>query len=178
MGSSEWLDDALCATPENRKKYFEERDIWFHPEKDDPEYDPAQVARDQVKALSLCLQCPVRAMCLKNALEDQRIDGTRGGLTEDMIRETLSVDETGKEVRRGTYPECPYCASPTSKLELTKIPLPDGGRWSEAKAVKCLRCGFEWKSRSSHNAVIAYQTEQTKIKEQKREEQIARERLS
>lgn len=174
----DWRGQASCATPENRAVYFEERDIWFHPDKDDPEYDENQVNRDQVKALSICFECPVRDLCLRDALEDQRIDGTRGGLTEDMTRETLSVDESGKEIRRGTYPECPYCAAHTDSLELTRIALPDGGRWSEAKAVKCSECGFEWKSRSSHNAVLAYQTEQRKIEEQKRVEQIARERLS
>lgn len=173
-----WRDDAVCATPTNRRIFFEERDIWFHPDKEDPAYDEEQVRKDQTTALSLCFSCPVRDLCLRDALEDQRIDGTRGGLTEDMTRETLSVDEFGKEIRRGTFPECPYCGAHTSSLTLTKIPLPDGGRWSEAKAVKCSDCGFEWKSRSSHNAVLAFQLDRDKMEEQKREEEIARERLS
>lgn len=173
-----WRDKAACATPENKKKYFIERDIWFHPDEEDPNYDPEQVAADEQIALSICATCPVRDLCLRDALEDQRIDGTRGGLTERMTRKTLSVDETGKEIRRGEFPECPFCAGPTNNLQPTTIDLPDGGRWSVAKAVKCGLCGFEWKSRSSHNAVVAFFNEQKKRAEQERREQIARERLS
>lgn len=176
---SEWRSQGTCATPENRKLYFEDHDIWFSPDLDDPEYDEEQVERDQKKALSLCLtDCPVRDLCLRGALEDQRIHGTRGGLTEEQTRVTLSVDDSGKEVRRGGYPDCPYCFVGTEHLRTTKIALPEGGRWNEAKAVKCSSCGFEWKSRSSHNAVLAYQAEQEKIAEQIRNEQIAKERLS
>jgi Transcription factor WhiB. len=175
---AEWRDDAACAQPENNRIFFRERDIWFHPEVDEEGYDACQKERDEVKALSICFSCPVRDLCLVEALEDQRINGTRGGLTESMTRATLSVDETGKEIRRGEFPDCPYCGAATDALVPTKIDLPDGGRWSEAKAVKCGDCGFEWKSRSSHNSVVAYFGEQKKRAEQERREQIARERLS
>lgn len=173
-----WRDKAACASPENKKKYFKDRDIWFHPDEEDPAYDPAQIAEDEKLALSICATCPVRDLCLRDALEDQRIDGTRGGLTEVMTRRTLSVDETGKEIRRGEFPNCPFCGVHTKNLRPTTIDLPDGGRWSVAKSVKCDSCGFEWKSRSSHNAVVAFFNEQKKRAEQERREQIARERLS
>ncbi len=173
-----WLNDAECAQPENNRIFFRERDIWFHPAPDEDGYDPIQKEKDEVKALSICFSCPVRDLCLVEALEDQRIDGTRGGLTEAMTRATLSVDETGKEIRRGEFPDCPFCGASTDSLQPTKIDLPDGGRWSEAKAVKCRSCGFEWKSRSSHNSVVAYFNDQKKKSEQERREQIARERLS
>lgn len=174
----EWRSDGSCAQPENNLLFFKERDIWFHPEADEPGYNAYQKEKDEVKALSICHGCPVRDICLRDALEDQRINGTRGGLTEAMTRATLSVDETGKEIRRGDFPDCPFCGAHTEFLQPTKIDLPDGGRWSEAKAVKCRECDFEWKSRSSHNSVVAYFNEQKKKAEIERREQIARERLS
>ncbi|QIG57842.1 WhiB family transcription factor [Microbacterium phage PauloDiaboli] len=175
----EWREDAACAQPETNRLYFTERDIWFHVDADEEGYDPQQKERDEVKALSICFDCPVRDLCLRDALEDKEaIYGTRGGNTESMIRAALSVDETGKEIRRGDFPDCPYCGAATDALVPTKIELPDGGRWSEAKAVKCGECGFEWKSRSSHNSVVAYFNEQKKKAEQERREAIARERLS
>lgn len=173
-----WREEALCATPENVQKYLIEKDIWFHPDEEDPEYDAVVAEDNEELAISICFQCPVRDLCLRDALEDQRIDGTRGGLSEAQTRQTLSVDENGKGVRRGEFPECPYCFAPTSELQPTKLPLPEGGRWAEAKAVKCGKCGFEWKARSSHNAVVSYHKEQHKKLEQERREQIARERLS
>lgn len=180
---SDWRNQALCASPENRKMLFTEKDIWFHLDVDDPEYDPEvdgeeQLRLDEQIAKGICMQCPVRDVCLREMLEDQHISGTRGGLTEAETRQALSVDETGKEVRRGVYPVCPFCSAPTAKLQPTKVELPEGGRWSEAKAVRCDNCAFEWKSRSSHNAVTAFQTEQRKRAEQARREQIARERQS
>lgn len=174
----QWRDDALCATPENTKKYFNEQDIWFSPEPDEPGYDKKTAEENEALAKSLCFECPVRDICLRNQLEDQRIHGTRGGLTQEETRRTLSVDEFGNEVRRGGYPDCPFCFAPTSELIPTKIPLPEGGRWSEAKAVLCGVCGFEWKARSSHNALLAYEKEQVKLAEQEKREREARERLS
>jgi len=173
-----WRDDGECVTPKNRV-LFSEHDIWFHPEPDEKGYDPEQKERDEVKALSICFECPVRDLCLRDALEDKdAIHGTRGGLTEAMTRQTLSVDETGKEIRRGEYPDCPFCGAATDDLKPTKIDLPEGGRWSTAKAVQCGVCGFEWKSRSSHNSVVAYFNEEKKRLDQERREQIARERVS
>ena len=173
-----WRDKAACATPENKQKYFTQRDIWFHPDPQDPEYDAEQSAADEVLAKSICSTCPVRDLCLRDALEDQRIDGTRGGLSESEIRVTLSVADTGKEVRLGEYPVCPFCGATTDNLKPTTIDLPDGGRWSVAKAVQCESCGFEWKSRSSHNSVTGFFTEKEKREAQERREAIARERLS
>lgn len=179
----DWRASAECATPENKRLYISEKDLWFRLDRDDPEYTEEKdgeetSALNEEIAKGICYQCDVRATCLREALEDQRIYGTRGGLTEAEIRRTLSVDETGKEIRRGEYPICPFCSAPTGKLRPTKIELPEGGRWSEAKAVQCDACGFEWKARSSHNAVVAFQKEKKKLTEQLRREQIARERLS
>ena len=178
-----WRAEAECAKPENKRLFFSEKDIWFHLDADDPEYDE-EVDGEEAQGLNediakgICFQCPVRDLCLREALESPHLDGTRGGLSETEIRRTLSVDETGKEIRRGEFPSCPYCFADTEALIPTKIDLPDGGRWSEAKAVKCGSCGFEWKARSSHNAVVAYQNEKRKRAEQERREQIARERMS
>ena len=176
---AEWREDSSCGEPENSRLYFQERDIWFHVDADEEGYNPEQKRQDEEKALSICADCPVRDLCLRDALEDKEaIYGTRGGNTESMIRAALSVDENGKEIRRGEFPNCPYCRASTDNLIPTKIELPEGGRWREAKAVQCGDCGFEWKSRSSHNSVVAYSIEKTKKAEQARREAIARERLS
>jgi len=174
-----WRADAECATPENRQKYFEEKDIWFVEPAEEGDTKAAEEAVAlTAMALSICATCPVRDLCLREQLETSSLDGTRGGLTEEQTRRTLSVDEFGKEIRRGEFPDCPYCGANTARLELTTIELPDGGRWSVAKAVRCQDCGFEWKSRSSHNAVSAFFTEQKKKADAARREQIARDRLS
>lgn len=155
---TDWRSEAVCAKPKNVRQYFEQHDIWFHDEDDSPEI----VERDNNIALSLCAACPVRDLCLKDALETQTIHGFRGGLSEDQTRQVLSQDETGKEVRRQEYPFCPFCKADTEHLITTTIDLGEGGRWSVAKAVKCGVCDFEWKSRASHNALLAYQRDEKK----------------
>ena len=143
-GGLEWQADALCALPKNapfREAFFSS----------DPE--------DRSAAKNLCFACPVRKDCVVWALETTTIWGTWGGRDENEIRRTLSVSAEGNEVRRGRFPQCPYCAARTSKLKVKIIDLPDGGRWTTAKVVECLVCNTEWRSRSSANAVKAYHTE-------------------
>lgn len=168
---NDWREEALCAKPKNVKVFFQERDIWFHDEDTDPEV----VAQDNARAKKMCFECPVRSMCLKEALESQAIHGFRGGLTEEETRQVLSQDETGKEVRRTEFPFCPSCRSDVNKLTAIAIDLPEGGRWSVAKAVRCDSCLFEWKSRSSHNALLAHTREEERREEaEEREAQAIR----
>jgi WhiB family redox-sensing transcriptional regulator len=143
-GGLEWQQDALCAKPENDKykDYFFSADV-----------------EKKYEAKNLCFSCPVREQCVKWALENGEIWGIWGGRDENEIRRTLSVNAEGNEVRRGRYPQCPSCAARTSKLQTKIIDLPDGGRWTTARVVFCTNCGFEWRSRSSANAVNAYYTE-------------------
>lgn len=114
-------------------------------------------------AKNICFTCPVRDMCLKYALDTETIDGIWGGAEEADIRRTLSLDAEHKEVRRNRYPQCLNCGARTSKLFVKIIDLPNGGRWTTAKAVECSVCGFDWKSRPSANAVTAYHTERANV---------------
>lgn len=140
-GSFDWAKDGECAKPENKDM----ADYFFsaNPEK-------------KYAAKNLCFACPVRDMCIKWALENGEIWGVWGAKDENEIRRTLSVNAEGNEVRRGRYPQCGYCGARTSKLKTKVIDLPNGGRWTTARVVECTNCGFEWRSRSSANAVEAY----------------------
>lgn len=137
-----WDQKALCGKPQNSHIDFFSSD-----------------AEEKSEAKNLCHSCPVRKDCIKYALETSRIHGVWGGKDENEIRRTLSVNAEGIEVRRGRYPQCPYCNARTSKLKVKTINLEGGGRWSTAKVVECTVCDFEWRSRSSANAVVAYHTE-------------------
>lgn len=143
-GSLNWQLGAKCAEPENLPMM----EAFFS---SDPE--------DKSTAKNLCFSCDVRKDCVIWALESGTIWGIWGGRDENELRRTLSVSAEGNEVRRGRYPQCPYCSARTSKLRVNIIDLPDGGRWTTAKTVECLTCGTEWRSRSSANAVTAYHTE-------------------
>lgn len=140
-GGLEWGKQAVCAKPENKRF----RDYFF-----------AASAEKKYEAKNLCFSCDVREDCIKWALENGEIWGIWGGKDENEIRRTLSVNSEGNEVRRGRYPQCPYCGARTSKLQTKIIDLPDGGRWTTARVVECTVCDFEWRSRSSANAVNAY----------------------
>lgn len=114
-------------------------------------------AEEKYAAKNLCvIDCEVRDQCLKYALESQTIWGIWGGKDDDELRRTLSVNADGNEIRRSRYPQCPYCGARTSRLVTKTIDLPEGGRWATARGVECTVCGFEWRSRSSANAVDAY----------------------
>lgn len=149
-GGLEWMRDGVCAKPENK----EYENYFFSA---DPE--------ERYAAKNLCYTCPVRRDCVVYALESGTIWGIWGARDENELRRTLSVSAEGNEVRRGRYPQCPYCSARTSRLSTKIIDLPDGGRWTTAKVVVCGVCGTEWRSRSSANAVNAYFAERAAKKE-------------
>lgn len=139
--SPDWHEDAECAKPVNRiyiDNFFANK--------------PAQ----QWEAKKLCGECPVRAECLKWALEEKQIWGIWGGLTPKKIRRTLSVNWEGQEMRHKRFPLCPLCQAKTDSLTSKTVNRPSRGRWSTMKIVECLDCGFNWQSRTSANAVDAY----------------------
>jgi len=140
-GSIEWMADSECAKVGYRGK----EDIFFS-------YKP----EDRHEAKNICYSCPVRDLCLKWALENKEIWGIWGGRDELEIRKTLSVNAEGVEVRLRRYPICPYCSASTSKLKAKIVEKPGGGRWTTMRVVECSDCGFEWRSRTSANAVNAY----------------------
>ena len=150
-GLQDFVDAAACARPENAPL----QEAFFSSEPD-----------DKNAAKNLCFSCDVRQDCIKWALENGVIWGVWGGRDSNDIRRALSVDEDGKEIRRGRAPQCQMCSARTSKLITKVVDLPDGGRWTTARVVECTECGFEWKSRSSANAVAAYHLDRA-VKEAK-----------
>lgn len=139
-----WQAQALCAQPENINSID-----WFFSKEPKEKYD----------AKNLCFSCPVRKQCLQWALEHRQIWGIWGGKDEVEMRRTLSVSYKGEEARRRRYPNCPYCSARPSKLVTESVEIPGGGRWTTARLVICTVCEFSWKSRTSVNAVLAYQQE-------------------
>lgn len=141
IDDTNWIKDSLCSKKEN-----EHMMEWFFSEEPEEKY----------AAKNLCFSCPVRKDCVKYALEEKQIWGVWGGRDENEIRRILSVDANGDECRRERYPQCPYCFARTSKLKTYIVDLPGGGRWTTARMVECTDCGFAWRSRTSANAVNAY----------------------
>jgi WhiB family redox-sensing transcriptional regulator len=137
-----WQDSSECAKPENKKI-----SKFFFSNKPEEKY----------AARNLCFSCDVRRECLKYALDNKQIHGVWGGKEEAEIRRALSVSHTGQEVRRQRFPNCPYCGARPSKLQVLVVDAPDNGRWKTIKLVRCDVCEFTWKSRTSANAVNAYQ---------------------
>jgi len=137
----EWQRQAACARPENKTMI----DYFFSKE-----------FNKKYAAKNLCFSCPVRAQCLKWALEHKQIWGVWGGKDEVEIRRALSVGYTGEETRRRRFPNCPLCSARPVNLFTGVIQLSGGGRWTTAKIVTCKSCNFSWKSRTSANAVEAY----------------------
>ena len=153
IDDTNWQKDSLCA-----KKQNEHMVEWFFSEEPEEKY----------AAKNLCFSCPVRKDCIKYALEEKEIWGVWGGRDENEIRRILSVDANGDEYRRGRYPQCPFCFARTSKLKTYIVDLPGGGRWTTARMVECTDCGFNWRSRTSANAVNAYHAQKTDKKKSKK----------
>jgi WhiB family redox-sensing transcriptional regulator len=141
LGEVGWQDRAECAKPEHKKV----AKLFF-----------SSVPEEKYAARNLCFSCPVRAECLKYALETKQIHGVWGGKDEGEIRRALSVSHTGQEIRRQRFPNCPYCSARPGKLHVIVADSPEGGRWKTMKLVQCEVCEFTWRSRTSANAVTAY----------------------
>jgi hypothetical protein len=139
--SEDWHEDSACAKPENRDKI----DFFFSTNKN-----------KQASAKIICMDCPVRLMCAKSALENKQIYGIWGGMDERRIKRTLSINWEGQEMRRKRFPKCPGCDTGTIDLVTKTVERPNGGRWATMRMVECTECGFEWQSRTSANAVDAY----------------------
>lgn len=158
-GGLDWQKEAKCNEPDNRWM----QDYFFSPNTD-----------KKYHAKNLCFSCDVRADCITWALENEEIWGIWGGRDENEIRRTLAVDADGNETKRGRFPQCPFCSARTSRLRTKTIDVPNGGRWRTARVVDCTVCGFQWKSRTSANAVDLYFTERTEKRERN---QAARDKI-
>ena len=148
LGDVTWHDDAACAKAENAHI----RTFFF-----------SKVPKEKYEARNLCYTCPVRSQCLQWALNNKQIDGVWGGKDEGEIRRALSLSFEGLEIRRKRFPNCPFCGARPNKLTVSVEDAPGGGRWTTVKIVKCEECKFNWRSRTSANAVEAYiSTQETK----------------
>lgn len=152
LNKFDWQDEAECAKPKNKSISH---------------YFFSNVPREKYDARNICFSCDVRKECLKYALENKELWGVWGGKDEGEIRRALSVSHDGKEIRRTRFPNCPYCGARPSKLGVVVVPSPEGGRWTTMKLVRCSECEFEWRSRTSANAVEAYHSNRQKIKNSK-----------
>lgn len=144
MDNRSWQDDSSCAQP-GMEPY---RDIFFSE-------DPEEIE----DAKTVCSDCPVRLQCLSYALDNKEIWGVWGGIDQTEMRNVLSIDEDGQEVRRirkGEAPTCPNCKADTGELLTKEVDVPGGGRWTTKKVVSCSKCSFSWTSRTSANAVESY----------------------
>jgi len=153
IDNEHWQNKSLCAKKENIHMVE-----WFFSEN----------TKEKYAAKNLCFSCPVRKDCIKYALEEKEIWGVWGGRDENEIRRILSIDADGNEYRRGRYPQCPFCFARTSKLITYIVDLPGGGRWTTARMVECTDCGFNWRSRTSANAVNAYHAQKNEKKKPKK----------
>jgi WhiB family redox-sensing transcriptional regulator len=147
----DWHEDAECAKPQN----FDKINKFF-----------ANKPSQQWEAKKLCNQCPVRKECLQWGLNNKQVWGIWGGLDPQKIRNTLSVNWEGQEIRYKRFPLCPYCKAKTDKLKTATVDRPDGGRWATMRIVRCDECQFTWQSRTSANAVDAYHAGELKKKQQ------------
>jgi hypothetical protein len=147
INREDWHEDAECAKPANAdavEKFFANK--------------PSQ----QLEAKKLCNICPVKQDCLTWALDNKQIWGIWGGLDSQKIRNTLSVNWEGQEMRYKKFPLCPNCRTKTANLKTATVDRPDGGRWATMRIVRCDLCKFTWQSRTSANAVDAYHSQKEK----------------
>lgn len=124
MVANGWSKDALC--PTSGIDFFSE----------DQE--------EQKRAKALCFECPVRKLCLSEALNNGDRFGTWGGVDEVDIRKALSIDQNGKPAFRGNTLECPYCHS-EDVVALESL---------RTKAhVECSACGLSWWTRKMSQTI-------------------------
>lgn len=145
----DWHEDSECGKLENSDKI----DNFF-----------SNKSSQQWEAKKLCSVCPVRQECIKWALDNKQLNGIWGGLDSKKIRNTLSVNWDGQEMRYKRFPLCPNCRAKTSSLATDTVERPDGGRWATMRIVTCLDCKFTWQSRTSANAVDVYHSQRKNSK--------------
>jgi len=86
--------------------------------------------RERDVAKLVCVECPVRRVCLEYALAVKATYGVWGGVDEGELKRARSVDSNGKLRRLRRAPRCPNCKN-------RKI-LRDG------KHLDCTTCDLKW----------------------------------
>ena len=120
-----WQIDGNCATssPVDRERFFSE-----------------DMVEQSLVASEFCFDCPVRDVCLQNALNNKDYWGVWGGATQEHIRDALGVDENGRaDKSRSEYTICPKC-----RLDDYTV----GQKTRLGVEVTCNDCGLSWETRA------------------------------
>jgi hypothetical protein len=115
-------------------------------------------ALDRRPARNYCNACPVRLLCLREALERPELWGVWGGCDPDELKRALWVDCQGEATTRNRYPNCPACKARPNKLSVGLIC--DLASRRRRERIECRACGFWWNSSTSAIGVRAYWREQ------------------
>lgn len=137
MTNANWIKDAPCALPVLTDDSEEPRSIDFY----------SSNREEQERAKAICIECPVRLMCLQTALNNRERWGIHGGVDERELRRVQAINELGEShvSKRGPV-RCPNCG-PYSTRFLEPIE-----KKRTRTHVKCSNCGIDWVVRKGINS--------------------------
>lgn len=129
--STSWMDDAACAS--------------VSPEVAD--YFYSSNPEEKAQAKEICASCPVKDLCLKNALDDEQVWGIWGGVDEQELRRVQSVDINGKpHVNPSNKPiRCPKCGLRSTRF----LAVLEHKR--TRTHIECTNCQLDWWVKRSVN---------------------------
>lgn len=119
------FSEALCALP----KYNNSNYSWF------PDLDQIE---EELNAISVCSQCPIRFECAQSALNNREAWGIWGGMEEFKVRRALGLDSFGHNRVYSKELVCPFCGS-TDLNQARK-------KGAKGYSIDCISCGIHWKS--------------------------------
>ena len=95
---------------------------------------------DQIeKAISICNDCPIRMMCLENALKNKEARGVRGGVDAKERRRDQAMDVNGDLHIHSTGPiRCPNCGPQSTKYLYTVE------KKRKFTVIACINCGLKF----------------------------------
>ena len=95
---------------------------------------------DQIeKAISICNDCPIRMMCLENALKNKEAWGVWGGVDAKERRRDQAMDVNGDLHIHSTGPiRCPNCGPQSTKYLYTVE------KKRKFTVIACINCGLKF----------------------------------
>lgn len=128
MTDNNWRQLASCA-PEEVKIDF---------------YSSNKDEKDKAKAL--CRECPVRMICLQEALDNRERFGIHGGVDEIELRRDQAINASGEAFVSSLGPiRCPNCGPRSTKY------LYATDRKRTRSHIICNNCGLKWSARKHIN---------------------------
>lgn len=101
---------------------------------------------DKEAALALCAECPVRQLCLQDALNNEERFGIHGGVKELELRITQSINSKGQpHVYPGRRTRCAHCGRGSTKFLFVLE------RRRTKTHIKCSNCSTNWWTRKIIN---------------------------